>query len=53
VRWIASDGRLRTDEELLLETARVLGFDRVGKRIREWLEEAVEGYRRATARGAP
>jgi very-short-patch-repair endonuclease/DNA polymerase III delta prime subunit len=53
VRWIASDGRLRTDEELLLEVARVLGFDRVGKRIREWLEEAVEGYRRATARDAP
>lgn len=52
VRWIASDGRLRTDEELLLEVARVLGFERVGKRIRESLEEAVKGYRRATARGA-
>jgi len=47
VRWVQSDGRLRTDEELLREVAQLLGFQRVRNRIREALEEVVRDYRRA------
>jgi very-short-patch-repair endonuclease/MoxR-like ATPase len=53
VLWIVSDGRLRTDEELLREIARELGFRSVGKRIRESIEEAILVYRRWTARAEP
>ncbi|MDQ2912543.1 MAG: DUF4011 domain-containing protein [Chloroflexota bacterium] len=53
VRWVASDGRLRTDEELLYEVAEMLGFERVRSRIRDWIDEAIQAYRRQVARGAP
>lgn len=53
VRWVASDGRLRTDDELLYEVAGELGYKSVRNRIRESLEEAIEGYRRTAARGLP
>jgi very-short-patch-repair endonuclease len=33
VRWIVSDGLLRTDDELLRETARELGYARIGSKI--------------------
>ena len=51
VRWVASDGQLRTDEELLYEVAQILGFQRVRSRIRECIEEAITAYRRQTERG--
>lgn len=41
VRWVRSDGRLRTDEQLLSEVAEVLGFARVGRRIREKISAAI------------
>jgi very-short-patch-repair endonuclease len=41
VRWVASDGRLRTDEELLAETVEALGFARRGSRIVERVSDAI------------
>ena len=36
--WVASDGLLRTDEELIREIFAALPFERLGSRIRERLE---------------
>jgi very-short-patch-repair endonuclease len=41
IRWIKSDTLLRTEEELLEETVRVLGFRRKGARIREAIQDAI------------
>ncbi|HET7738771.1 MAG TPA: AAA domain-containing protein, partial [Tepidiformaceae bacterium] len=41
VNWIRSDGRLRTDEELLEEAMDALGFSRRGPRIEAALREAI------------
>jgi hypothetical protein len=41
VQWVKSDGRLRTDEEILKEMARVLGYQRRGPRIVERLRRAI------------
>lgn len=41
IRWIQSDGRLYTDDELVYEAARELGFQRVGIRIQEFLRRAI------------
>ncbi|MGK2966676.1 MAG: hypothetical protein ACSLFM_13890, partial [Tepidiformaceae bacterium] len=41
VNWIRSDGRLRTDEELLDEAIDALGFSRRGPRIEAALREAI------------
>jgi hypothetical protein len=41
VRWIESDTLLRTEEELLLETIRVLGFSRRGKKITAAIDNAI------------
>ena len=41
VRWIESDGLLRTDEDLMAEMQRELGFKRRGKRIEEALARAI------------
>ena len=46
VRWVESDGRLRTDEDILHEVAKVLGFQRVGNRIRDAIGEVTRDYRR-------
>jgi hypothetical protein len=43
--WIASDGLLRTDEELIQEIFGTLPFQRMGNRIRERLEK-VAAHRR-------
>jgi very-short-patch-repair endonuclease len=45
IRWIKSDGRLRTDEEILSEAVRELGFKRRGVRIDEKLRRAIESAR--------
>jgi very-short-patch-repair endonuclease len=45
LRWIKSDGRLRTDDEILTEAATELGFKRLGARIEERLRRALESAR--------
>jgi hypothetical protein len=47
VQWIESDTRLRTDDELLEDAVRELGYSRQGTRITERLRQAI-----ATVRGA-
>ena len=47
MRWIRSDGRLRTDEGTLDEMIRELGFQRRGARIVASIREAI-----ARARGS-
>ena len=42
VRWIKSDGRLRTDEEVMNEAVQELGFKRRGARIEEKLRKAID-----------
>ena len=45
VRWVESDGLLRTEQELLLEVMRALGFQRKGARIEQAVTEAIARYR--------
>jgi very-short-patch-repair endonuclease len=42
LRWIVSDGLLRTDAELLREAARQLGYSRVGSKIDRTLRSVIE-----------
>jgi hypothetical protein len=44
--WIASDGLLRTDEELIRDIFGTLPFQRMGGRIRERLESVAKAVRR-------
>jgi very-short-patch-repair endonuclease len=44
--WVASDGLLRTDEELIREIFETLPFERLGSRISERLKRVVEVMRR-------
>lgn len=48
VQWLASDGFMRTDEELLREAVEELGFRRRGTRIDNALTEAIQEWRRTT-----
>ncbi len=43
--WVASDGRLRTDEEMVAELQEALGFSRRGPRIEAALRLAVQSFR--------
>ncbi len=45
VRWIESDGRLRSQDELIAECVNALGFKRRGSRIVERLQAAIEAAR--------
>jgi len=45
LRWIASDGQLRTDEQLIDEMVSVLGFSRRGSRIERALQSVISGWR--------
>jgi hypothetical protein len=45
VRWIRSDGLLRTDDELLEEMVRELGFQRRGPRIEVTIRSAIRKAR--------
>jgi very-short-patch-repair endonuclease len=45
VQWVESDGRLRTDEEIVDELVEELGFSRRGARIEVALRSAVQAYR--------
>jgi hypothetical protein len=46
VRWLQSDGLLRTDDELIEAAARELGFRRRGARIVAALSAAISQTRR-------
>ena len=46
VRWVRSDGRLHTEEELLAEAMAALGFRRKGSRITAAIRAAIEAERR-------
>jgi very-short-patch-repair endonuclease len=48
--WIASDGILRDDEELLREAVPALGFARRGRIINERLQQCIAKWRRAENR---
>ena len=45
IRWIESDTLLRTEDEVLEEVMRELGFSRKGPRIREAITRAVASAR--------
>jgi hypothetical protein len=45
VAWIQSDGRLRTDDEIVTEVSRELQFARRGRRIVEAIEAAIRRVR--------
>ena len=51
VEWIQSDGKLRTDEEIVEEMIRLLGFSRKGVRIEEAIRNAI-AYARQHPRAA-
>jgi len=46
IRWIESDDQLRTEDELLVEAMRELGFQRHGKKIVSSLRAAIRQARR-------
>jgi very-short-patch-repair endonuclease len=48
IRWIESDTLLRTEEDLLAETMRTLGFRRKGSAITPTLQRAITQARRPT-----
>jgi hypothetical protein len=45
VKWIGSDGRLRTDDQIIAELVPMLGFARRGARIEAVLKRVIEGSR--------
>jgi very-short-patch-repair endonuclease len=45
VRWVNSDGQLRTDEQILSDILPELGFSRRGVRIETALRDAIRRYR--------
>ena len=46
ISWVASDGQLRTDDEVMKEMIEVLGFKRRGVRIELRLNEAIRQWRK-------
>lgn len=46
VKWVASDGLLRTDAELLDEVVREMGYQRRGSKIVSRVERAIAAYRK-------
>ena len=48
LNWVCSDGRLRTDDEILKEMNDALGFNRRGARIVERLTAVIQQYRKRT-----
>ena len=47
ISWVASDGELRTDDEVMKEMVEVLGFRRLGARIELRLTEAIQQWRKS------
>src|SRR5208337_4118097 len=46
LRWIASDGQLRTDDQIINEMVAALGFSRRGARIERAIQTAIEHWQR-------
>jgi hypothetical protein len=42
VEWVRSDGRLRTNEEIVDEVAHELGFQRIGRKIHDAIWIAIQ-----------
>ncbi len=53
IRWIESDTLLRTEEQLLEETKRALGFQKLGSRIRDSIQDAIPAARDPNWRPQP
>lgn len=47
IRWVSSDGKLRTDDEIVAEMVSVLGFSKRGQRIEAAIARALQTYRSA------
>jgi hypothetical protein len=45
LRWIASDGQLRTDDQIVDEMVAALGFNRRGTRIERVIQSAIASWR--------
>jgi hypothetical protein len=45
LKWIASDGQLRTDEQIMDEMVAALGFSRRGARIEKAVQSAIANWR--------
>jgi hypothetical protein len=45
LRWIASDGQLKTDDQIIDEMVAVLGFSRRGARIEKAVQSAIAYWR--------
>ena len=50
IRWINSDGQLRTDDQLVTEMVATLGFSRRGPRIEEGVRQAIGVWRSVETR---
>jgi very-short-patch-repair endonuclease len=50
ILWLASDGQLRTDDEIMTEMISVLGFSRRGARIETAIKSALQTYRAVQSR---
>jgi len=48
IQWIASDGLLRTNDQIMDEMIAILGFSRRGARIERSLQSAIERWRPRT-----
>ena len=49
--WVASDGLLRTDDEMIHEMFDMLPYRRLGKHIRARLQETVSEFRQTDSAG--
>lgn len=47
VRWIESDGLLRTEDEIVVEATTLLGFQRRGRKITAAIEASIDRVRRS------
>jgi hypothetical protein len=53
IQWVSSDGRLRTDDEILTDMVSLLGFSRRGTRIEAAIKYALQLYRTTVSRQPP
>ena len=53
IRWVCSDGRLHTEDELLADVMTALGFKRRGSRIEGAIRQAIAVERKATGSSEP
>lgn len=53
ILWLASDGQVRTDDEIVAEMISVLGFSRRGARIETAIKGALGMYRTISSRPSP